>query len=504
MTLEIFQSFRSKIISSITNNAPLASAFAGQDCSYIFSYVMHVIRLVKSSRCRHVLYVSSSSVESVFITFFLIFLDCDVYILPSEFTTSSPLGKKLEASGSFTDSLLLHDNHLTFSHLPQNCHSLPLPDYKQFLANIHPQFTNLNLFEQIYSHNLQSADHKIVFTSSGSTGTPKLIPLSLENINACFLGCQRSIFSTPSFTHIACFHPCSFVIVLPYLFAFLANKTSVIFGAFASSSLFPQYQFRKQLKSAPNTSYLIISVPTVLRVLFDSLDAELPHAHIISCGEPLDLALAKRLISFKPSSFFNLYGSTEVSPWILSLNILEYFLNKADISDFPPILPAGSPLPHAICQLNSSSELLVSSECVFSGYINDLAVFNHVDGQTFYNTGDLFTYSNGFYFCNGRSNNAVKVSGMFVNPIVIEALLRNFFAIEHVLCIPEPALGSLSINFFQVEKSSKNSENITLQSVKYCLSEYLPVQIIVKLIFSNDSPRLLPSGKIDRKSYLLA
>ena len=503
MTIEIFRSFRAKIISSLANSSILAHAFGGQACDQIVSYALYIIRLVKSSRRQRILYISTSSVESIFITFFLIFLDNDVCILPSDFTISSPLGKKLRASSFFSDSVLVfHHTSPKFSCLTLDCKLLPIPDYKRFIESIHPQFAGLNAFNQYYSVDSCTSYCRVVFTSSGSTGTPKLIPLTVRNINSCFLGCIHSIFSNSAFTHIACFHPCSFVIVLPYLFAFLANKNSTIFGALESSSLFPQYQFRKCLKSTSGTSYLIISVPTVLRVLFDSWNTELRHTYIISCGEPLDIALAKQLVSFKPYQIFNLYGSTEVSPWILSLNILDYFSTFLNLSDIPPILPAGSPLPHATCQVNSSSELLVSSDCVFNGYINDLAEFDNVDGHHFFNTGDLFSFSNGLYFCNGRSNNAVKICGLFVNPIVIEAKLRESFEVDNLICIPEPLLGRLSIYFFQFDKVLNYSEILTSICIKRSLSGYLPDQIILNIVLHKDPPRLLSSGKIDRKSYL--
>ena len=119
----------------------------------------------------------------------------NIYILPTE---------KL--------SLVLRQDHLSIISLDQ------------FLKDVHPVLS-VNVFLEKYFQGSIPLTKKI-FSSSGSTGTPKLIPLTFGNIDACFNACHSRFLSHLDYSDIICLHSTSFVIVLPYLFAFLVVRIS--------------------------------------------------------------------------------------------------------------------------------------------------------------------------------------------------------------------------------------------------------------------------------------
>ena len=343
---------------------------------------------------------------------------------------------------------------------------------------------------------------KTIFMSSGSTAKPKIIPLSYKNINNCYQNVLKGFLSSLDFNQIICVHDSSFVIVLPFLFAFASNKESVIYGLERKRVNLSLLSATKEIVNK-KTKNLIISVPsvykTILKIIQDKNDDKLSNTNVITCGEPLDKNLALSIFKNKPLSFFNLYGSTEVSPWILSLNINKYI--KDNETKIPSIIPAGIPLPNTDLLLYKNQELIVSSEAVFEGYLhyNKNQPFLNLDGKKFFRTGDKFSECDNLYFCEGRLSGAIKVAGRFINPVIIEAALRCELELSEVLLIPHQNSPKITINVFSHDLENKENE---VQKVKKILIDYVSSKIDSEIKFHRQEAKKLRSGKIDRKFYI--
>ena len=242
--------------------------------------------------------------------------------------------------------------------------------------------------------------------SSGSTGNPKIIPLTYSQINECYKNVCNGFLNNLVFKKIISFHDTSFVIILPFIFCLASKNQAALVACDIDAIKNPILKFISNLDK--HTNHIIISVPSVYRIILklikNNFHKLISNGHIISCGEPLDKKLAKIINNAKPITFFNLYGSTEVAPWILYLNVKSY-LKEFKMDDvIPPVLPAGIPLPNVFLKLNNEGELLVNSGSVFSGYAfqNNTENFIEINHRIFFKTGDLFQKEEENFFCRGN------------------------------------------------------------------------------------------------------
>ncbi len=490
---DFFRSFLDIISDSSLTRFRFFTHTKDSSTEYIINYTLFYLSYLKRYKINRIFFVPNASLESIIFTFFLIFLEFEVYILPSDFTQNSTLYHKLTKNTLFDNSLIFKFTSNKFLDI-NLCPCISMIPLNEFNLTTHPSSDIKKVFLELYQ---DSRPGTTVFTSSGSTGEPKLIPLTIESIDQCYRNCVLDIFSKINYNDICCVHSPSFVIVLPFLYGFLANSESVICAP-ACNTIFPVIQLSKYLPSS--TSPLIISVPTILRTLFSIERLEIFSHNIISCGEPLDISLTQKVVESKPLSFNNLYGATEVSPWIIHLNVLDYLANQSDDINIAPILPAGSPFPEVSLVINDNDELLVSSLSVFDGYIDysDIQPFQNINSKRYFNTGDRFTLDKGYYFCNGRSNSAVKICGRFVNPLLIESALKHRLNMNtgNILCIPIPQESRLALLLFL-----PNPIDITISNIKDLLSDIVPSEICFTCSLIHDPPTLLASGKIDRMYY---
>ena len=500
-----FNTFRARITEALASNQVVAHTLSGIPLEHIIGYTLFVIRLVREYDREVVIFISSCTAESLFISLFGIFLDCKFVIVPPEFDAQSPIYEKLYRAGMLQSVLVVSSPGAESTVFPSISSHIRLPSYLDFIRDTHPQQGLLKSFKHLYPDKTDQeySNSTVYFTSSGSTGTPKIIPLSINNLSSCFKSCDLAIFSGLDFQNICCVHSVSFVIVLPYIYAFLSNRHASFSCVLSTSSAFPAFQLKKALEQGQVSRPLIISVPTILRTLFQS-PTEFGEAQIsvISCGEPLDASLALNIDKYA-SSFFNLYGSTEVSPWIMYLNASVYLSRKYESGSLiDSILPVGTCLPGVKYSIKrETNELLVDSDSVFSGYINAETPFEEVNGTDYFNTGDMFELGPEYLYCKGRSNSAVKLCGMFVNPFLIEAMLKQSLAHEDLICICDRLRSRLVIVFMNVSDDDQVLRKVSSNYLKELLNSSLPSGIGIRVVFQRDSPQHLSSGKIDRHYY---
>jgi len=440
--------------------------------------------------------VCTDTLESHILSFFFTLSSFPVYFLPSDWLTST----------IYSESSLQIE-YLVFTYLSQTT-----PDKYQSAARTIINAPTIASFQRLDDSDCPETLIKDVFfsvnsalkyyLSSGSTGKPKIIPLSYSNINACYGSVVEAIYPQIEFYEIVSLHNTSFVITLPFLFSFSYNPQSVCYArsSLANSSSILQLVGCIKLLNSP----LLVTVPSILRALV-SLSAFSKSASefaIISCGEPLSNELALKIESLDPQSFYNLYGSTEVSPWILYLDVLAYlkvYNHNADI----PIVPAGVPLPSVSTLLiGTQSELVVSCPSMFSGYLQGPPlsdIFVTINGALYFRTGDAFSYFGNYLCCNGRINSAVKLAGIFVNPIILETKIRDASVGFDYVVVPDVEKSSLVLIVFDpLSYIVDNDINRVVDKLRAVVNKTIPVRSMV--IF--EYPVYLRSGKLDRYHYL--
>ena len=458
-------------------------------CSFIDSVLSFLASLKGDSL---VCLYCNDSIESVLASFLLVFSRHDSLFLPNDEQSASLLLDELVADSSNTyllacGDILGHDTRSRFAQVLDCSLSIkktkPLSGVVQHLDRLSSEIPG-----------------KSIYTSSGSTGNPKIIPLMYENIESCYKSIA-SLFDIRHESEIICLHNTSFVILLPFLFLFCGCKRSCILAKSCDrltvSSIIQFRSCRRSLKST-----VIVSVPTMLRLLLElKAPISMGSGVIISCGEPLDSGLAKALKDTRPDIFYNMYGCTEVAPWIFGLNVLKYM--DARCSDaLDSILPIGNALVGVEYKITPSQELCVSGDMVFTGYLTDpyREPFAEYNGMEFFNTGDIIDVRDGCTFCLGRSNSAVKVAGQFINPVLIEAeLKRNDDQYDYVCIanISPPTLSIIVLGSDQVS-SLKEEEDASIRDATCRVTK---VRLPVRIIRVNAALKRLSSGKIDRAYY---
>lgn len=459
--------------------------------AFDYYYNSIILKINKENLCA---FICNSSIESTIISFFLILDNIKIIFLSSDQKPNDIKNVILENS---INELIVFENQLTnqIRNEIKNIRLIKIKTIKDFTFNK----KNQELFFNKFSEYAESKSNISIFMSSGSTAIPKLIPLDYKNINYSYKSIKNAFMANLDYSRIICIHDTSFVIVINFLQAFCAVKSSKLYGIDFNNTHLSLLTLAKSINE--NSKDIIITVPSVYAAVVSLIDNfginNLENKSLISCGEPLTYKLAKTIFNKKPNNFLNLYGSTELASWVLWLDILD-FLNKSNL--LPSILPVGKPLPGMNLKLGKNNELTVNSDCVFNGYlkINNNDIYIQINSQRFFKTGDQFLIIDDLYHCQGRLNNAIKIGGRFVNPTILESELKCSFDFSNVLVISDQKNLSLKVLLF-VSKMNKNIS--TIEIVKTKIYKTISNKINVKIKFISENAKCLRSGKIDRKYY---
>jgi len=489
---------RSDFLSRLEDPTTIGFAdFDGNEYTFeqAFAYFVHHTSGISRSAASIGL-ICSDSLECHIFSFFLTTSSVDVYFLPADWLTN----EIWSSNGVTFDNLIVFDKGKVSS-AQKTCNSSAQVITACSLPEFHASYPSFSLCDHDHNWIHSQSSTCIVFFSSGSTGTPKAIQLSYDNINSCYSSVALGFLADITYSEIISLHNASFVISIPFLFAFSLDKNSVLVarsGHEKSSSVFHFLRHLSHFKSP-----LLITVPSLLRNILSLSVARqnMSTLSIISCGEPLTIDLALKLVACDVANFYNLYGSTEVSPWILYLNVLDYLSVSPRCVD-TIILPAGEPLPSVKVYLDpKNSELLVSCSSVFSGYASDdnnKDIFVDIGGHRYFRTGDAFHFSSPYYFCNGRLNSAVKLAGTFVNPVLLEAMVRSTYPDVNILLLPDSETSVLSLLIFS--QSQEAPAQLISDIIDLLRTRIHPSVPIAPFTYDSE-PQYLPSGKIDRGHY---
>ncbi|MET9559639.1 AMP-binding protein [Streptomyces tauricus] len=185
--------------------------------------------------------------------------------------------------------------------------------------------------------------------------------------------------------------------------------------------------------------------------------------------------------------------------------------------DWPTLPPIGSPLPG--CEVivepveqgePTVGELLVAGLPLSAGYLNlpELNAARYVpvdltrDGHDrAFRTGDLVRVEDDVIHYVGRADNEVKIRGIRVNPLEVDACLLEQPGVIEAVCVPiEITAGSRQLRAAVIVDAQEQEGVFDADRAMTALTELLPAQAVpVSLTVLPELPRT-PSGKADRKA----
>lgn len=281
----------------------------------------------------------------------------------------------------------------------------------------------------------------VYLSSGGTTGRAKIIELSSQSFNA--LGEQA-----PALMGVPDLRGLKMLAMLPFFHGFglcmqlhtmlINGMTSVLVPKFSAESM---AEILKEDKPE-----LLCAVPTVFEALLQMENVgDLPFLIAAFCGGD---HLSPEL-KHKMDQFFQDHGSdiTLREGYGLTETVTAISVNPKEDDRAGTV---GKPIPYhefAIPEQdeNGIGELYVSGPTVMVGYLNDAeatreTVVEGPDGRRWVKTGDLASFQDGYLKLHGRLKRLIKVSGISVFPIEIEALFEQIPGVEHVACyaVPHP------------------------------------------------------------------
>lgn len=254
---------------------------------------------------------------------------------------------------------------------------------------------------------------------------------------------------------------------------------------------------------------VLMTGPTVWSVALATVP-DFPRVRIaISHGEAIPHELAGRLVDLG-DVVWNLYGPTETTVWATGHKLAR---NGTADSARSAAAPIGRPLAHVQVRVldeqrvpvppGVEGELWIGGPSVARGYrgndelTRERFVTLDGNGTAFYRTGDVVAMdADGIIHYLGRNDDQLKVRGVRIEPMEVEAAVRGIPGVSQTAATWFPTkMGSRSIVAAVVFKPGVH---LTSQELHVRLSRILPPSMVpARFVFCPELP-LLPSGKIDR------
>ena len=331
----------------------------------------------------------------------------------------------------------------------------------------------------------------IMFTS-GSTGIPKGVPMTHENyIN--FVNNAMEILPFKKGEIFSDYHDFAFDISIFYLFCAPLTQSALSPIKKNEELIFPVAHFQK------NQITVLSSVPSVISRIqkLRTNDIIENDFHILFiCGEPFRLdALKYCYDNLSVPYVYNFYGLTETG-----VENFYYPCSKEDLVKYEQkgFVPIGTPLKGNDIMVTDDHELLISGCQVTPMYLGGIESqrFELIDGVRWYHTGDIVEKCADFYFCKGRIDSQVKLSGYRIELMDIEAQVRRFEGIKEAVCfLDDRTYAKFLLCVCEVNEGTLMQAQNLKNYLNYLLPEYM---IPKKFFFVHDMP-CNTNGKLDRK-----
>ncbi|AIT26646.1 D-alanine--poly(phosphoribitol) ligase [Bordetella holmesii] len=343
----------------------------------------------------------------------------------------------------------------------------------------------------------------VIFTS-GSTGDPKGVQIGRESV--ALLGQWMSTFGlgdAPVFMNQA---PFSFDLSMYEVFGTLALGGTCVLSAREQIAAPADWYTRL----AAHGIRCWVSTPSFAHqqlVNRDFSPATLPALDtFLFCGEPLTVALAKKLRQrFPLARIINTYGPTEATVATTAIVV-----DDAVIAAHDP-LPIGYAKPDSRVYVEEG-ELCIVGDHVMRGYLNrpdlnETKCFRAADGRRGFRTGDLGEQGEGgLLFCRGRMDDQIKLNGYRIELSEIDAALHGLTGVRGGACAvlrrPDGTAVRL-IGFLDVDVSAPAYAGADVQADwKRLLAERLPPYMVPTEWVLCPSLPVSNNHKTDRKKLL--
>jgi amino acid adenylation domain-containing protein len=244
---------------------------------------------------------------------------------------------------------------------------------------------------------------------------------------------------------------------------------------------------------------VVQATPTLWREIVTVPGADLTGLRVISGGESLTAALARRLLA-TGCRLLNAYGPTETTIWSATAEITE------PVPDPPPV---GRPIANTRidirdehgrpCPPGTVGELHIGGAGLAHGYHRDPELtserFGTVGGDRSYRTGDrAILRPDGTLVLRGRTDRQVKLHGHRIELGAIEAALESHDEVRSAAVV---AADDALVAFVRVTGAEDPAERLWRH-----LRRVLPSYEIPSRIIPVDDFALTPNGKVDHQTML--
>ena len=338
--------------------------------------------------------------------------------------------------------------------------------------------------------------------SGGTTGKSKGVPHMHHD----------GIVSFESFQYTVHYTPDDVVLRVPKLFFHYARDLGMNWPlrAGAAVALSPERStvetvFQSLYKYRPT---VLLNVPTMMRAMLQSplaKDADLSFLRLcLSSGELLSGQLYREFTKAFGVEVLNSIGSAETC--------LGYFLDTPG-----KVVPGSSGRVQPLVEVKLVDEeggempkgktgiLHVRSEASGSCYhLEHEKSKKTFTGNDWVNTNDLFREDeNGYFWYEGRADDLIKVSGVYVSPVEIQACLDSHSAVREsaVLGVKDKDGLAKTKAFVVLNDPGRASEKMAEELKEFCKQKMARYKAPRFIEFLSDLPKT-GQGKIDKRSLL--
>ena len=397
-----------------------------------------------------------------------------------------PEGRNLDIIGITDPDLIITD-----CVLPEKMgafaveHDIPIINIKSILQEENKKDLVLGEFDR--------DDIAYIMFTSGSTGEPKGVPVTHNN----YINFVRNAIEILPFQRrevFSDFHDLGFDISIFYLFCAVLTESAL------APILKKEHRFFPLDNIVNNNITVWSSVPSVFTriiMLRPKEEADTSLKIVFLCGEPFRLDILKYCYeNMRIKNVYNFYGLTETG--------VENFFHPCKPSDIQRFdefgyVPIGKPLKGNTIKITKDRELLISGSQVTPGYLKGVGRdrFENIVGKTWFRTGDIVEKYEDVYFCKGRLDTQVKISGYRVELMDIEVQIKKYPTLKEAICFLDNENDQKRIVCAVQLEEGKDVDFTKLVNE---INDELPEYMIPKKFFTIDKMPTNKNGKIDRKA----